>query len=281
MRTEREAKATAAARALVLDEQPKTTSEAAMLADKRAAIAEAAAAAARREADDEKRLRAAQAAEAEKGKELGEEYARKVSAVEAEASTSAMRHSLLEEQARHLQASLSQEEEKVRGRDEMLRALQVEFGRTRERLNTAETECLAAQHAAQRAESGRRDAEAERDETNEKLQLCMLEVRARTERADYLNAQLAAARAEMRALDNQLVIHSNQLALTKQSNRSSPMALPPRRRSRRRPDCPSREGGAARRDAARLAGRGRRAPSCRRRRRGCAPNSPRRSRGSG
>ena len=218
VRTEREAKATAAARALVLDEQLKTTSEAAMLADKRAAIAEAAAAAARREADDEKRLRAAQAAEAEKGKELGEEYARKVSAVEAEASTSAMRHSLLEEQARHLQASLSQEEEKVRGRDEMLRALQVEFGRTRERLNTAETECLAAQHAAQRAESGRRDAEAERDETNEKLQLCMLEVRARTERADYLNAQLAAARAEMRALDNQLVIHSNQLALTKQSN---------------------------------------------------------------
>ena len=106
----------------------------------------------------------------------------------------------------------------MRGRDEMLRALQVEFGRTRERLNTAETECLAAQHAAQRAESGRRDAEAERDETNEKLQLCMLEVRARTERADYLNAQLAAARAEMRALDNQLVIHSNQLALTKQSN---------------------------------------------------------------
>ena len=123
VRTEREAKATAA-RALVLDEQLKTTSEAAMLADKRAAIAEAAAAAARREADDEKRLRAAQAAEAEKGKELGEEYARKVSAVEAEASTSAMRHSLLEEQARHLQASLSQEEEKVRGRDEMLRALQ-------------------------------------------------------------------------------------------------------------------------------------------------------------
>ena len=95
VRTEREAKATAAARALVLDEQLKTTSEAAMLADKRAAIAEAAAAAARREADDEKRLRAAQAAEAEKGKELGEEYARKVSAVEAEASTSAMRHSAL------------------------------------------------------------------------------------------------------------------------------------------------------------------------------------------
>ena len=48
-------------------------------------------------------------------------------------------------------------------------------------------------------------------------QLAMLEVSARAERLDYTNAQLAAARAELRALDNQLVIVSNQLATTQQA----------------------------------------------------------------
>ena len=108
----------------------------------------------------------------------------------------------------------------------------------------------------------------------------MLEVRARTERADYLNAQLAA-RAEMRALDNQLVIHSNQLALTKQSNSQLADGATAK----------ASELGAAqtalhakeeRLDATQLAlGARAEAQSCRRRRRGCARNSPRRSRGSG
>ena len=46
----------------------------------------------------------------------------------------------------------------------------------------------------------------------------MLEVNARAERLDYANAQMAAARAELRALDNQLVIVSNQLVTTQQDN---------------------------------------------------------------
>ena len=46
----------------------------------------------------------------------------------------------------------------------------------------------------------------------------MLEANARAERLDYANAQMAAARAELRALDNQLVIVSNQLVTTQQDN---------------------------------------------------------------
>jgi len=46
----------------------------------------------------------------------------------------------------------------------------------------------------------------------------MMEVHARVTQLEYANAQVAALRGEMRALDNSLVMSSNELALTQQAN---------------------------------------------------------------
>ena len=106
----------------------------------------------------------------------------------------------------------------MRARDEMLHSLQAEFAEQRARLLALETRAEGAQHVAKRADAAKRDAEGEQSTLHEKLQLAMLEVNARAERLDYANAQMAAARAELRALDNQLVIVSNQLVTTQQDN---------------------------------------------------------------
>ena len=103
-------------------------------------------------------------------------YSARENEVAVAAETHDVRVSLLEDQARLLTISLKAEEEKVGSRDEMLRALQQELSSVRKRNGDVEQRLSLAQHAASRAEGARRDAEAERDEMQEKLTLAMMEV---------------------------------------------------------------------------------------------------------
>ena len=133
--------------------------EAAMLADKRAAIAEAAAAAARaREADDEKRLRAAQAAEARRGRRSarstrgrwrggggGVDGARVTPVGGAGAPPAG------EPEPGGGDACASHRATRSSGAGRCRLSLEGDARAA----HTAETECLAAQHAAGRAEAGR------------------------------------------------------------------------------------------------------------------------------
>ena len=52
----------------------------------------------------------------------------------------------------------------------------------------------------------------------EKLTLAMMEVNARAERLEHSQAQVSAARGEIRSLENQLAIATNTLTLTQQQN---------------------------------------------------------------
>ena len=72
------------------------------------------------------------------------------------------------------------------------------MGHQRQRAADAEARSASAAHEVSAANIARRDAEAERDDAAEKLNLAMIELHARAERIEYAHAQLAAARTEVR-----------------------------------------------------------------------------------
>ena len=136
------------------------------------------------------------------------------------ASTSDVARSLLEEQARLLTISLKAEEGKVGARDEMLRSLQGELEACRKRNGELEQRHAQARALERRSDAARLDADAERDEMREKLNLAMMEVQARAERLEHAMSQVSASRGEIRSLENQLAIANNQLALVQAENAS-------------------------------------------------------------
>ena len=142
----------------------------------------------------------------------------RVAEVVEQAGTSDVRSTLLEEQARLLRVSLTEEEAKVSARDEMLRSLQQELAAQRQRAAEHDQKLALAQHGAMKAKAAQRDADAERAELEEKLTLAMMEVNARAERLEHAHSQVGASRGELRALENQLVIASNRLASAQQEN---------------------------------------------------------------
>lgn len=217
-RGEQRARAEATAEVNKMSEDLETLTETLELAELRAIQAEEERSVLQANLAEEAEAHLALREQVELGKQKESAYAYRAAAVQEAVSTSDMKTLLLEERMVLLGHSLKAEEDKVQVRDQMLRSVQREMSATRKRCSELEQQALVERHLTARAEAGRAEASAEAAELGEKLTLAMMEVNSRASRLEYSHAQVTTARAEMRSLDNQLVIFSNQLASTQQAN---------------------------------------------------------------
>lgn len=176
---EREQKAKATAASERLQQQLKTLREAADMAKSQAEQSRVECERLETQVESHRRQCNTLRQEAETARTALHEQAQKAAEATEVANTASLRTNALENRLKTLEEARRDESSKVRAREEMLRLLREELASEQRRRRNAEAATMGTPQLISRAEASALDAEAERDDLREKLQLAMMESSAR------------------------------------------------------------------------------------------------------